>query len=269
MTFPVASRALSWWETNGAMEVLDIVAYVFMDEAWILEAKLPPNSTAAEREEFAATCRAGLSEHPDRIEALMFSAEDAGGMLMARRVIIRGKALAGGINLILSPEVTIGMSALRALSPDGRSKAFDASADGFGRGEACGVIVLKRLSTALAAKDNILAVIRGSAINHDGASGGLMVPNGLAQESLLRDALARAGRLDDARLTFEKMLTYGNHLGLYSEEIGPTGEQLGNFPQAFSHLALISAAVNLDYQLDHGGYSRAAVLGSSPVGVSA
>jgi pentatricopeptide repeat protein len=65
------------------------------------------------------------------------------------------------------------------------------------------------------------------------------------------DALARAGRLDDARLTFEKMHTYGNHLGLYSEEIGSTGEQLGNFPQAFSHLALISAAVNLNHQLDH------------------
>jgi pentatricopeptide repeat protein len=66
------------------------------------------------------------------------------------------------------------------------------------------------------------------------------------------DALARSGRLEEARLTFDKMLTYGNHLGLYSEEIGLTGEQLGNFPQAFSHLALITAAVNLDYQLDHG-----------------
>jgi len=66
------------------------------------------------------------------------------------------------------------------------------------------------------------------------------------------DALARSGRLDEARLTFEKMLTYSNHLGLYSEEISPTGEQIGNFPQAFSHLSLISAAMNLDYQLDHG-----------------
>jgi GH15 family glucan-1,4-alpha-glucosidase len=63
------------------------------------------------------------------------------------------------------------------------------------------------------------------------------------------EALARAGRLDDARLTLEKMFTYANHLGLYAEEVGPTGEQLGNFPQAFTHLALISAAVNLDRAL--------------------
>jgi GH15 family glucan-1,4-alpha-glucosidase len=63
------------------------------------------------------------------------------------------------------------------------------------------------------------------------------------------EALTRAGRVDDARLAFEKMLTYANHLGLYSEEIGPTGELLGNFPQAFTHLALISAAFNLDREL--------------------
>jgi GH15 family glucan-1,4-alpha-glucosidase len=66
------------------------------------------------------------------------------------------------------------------------------------------------------------------------------------------DALARAGLLEEAQLTFEKMHTYANHLRLYSEEIGVTGEQLGNFPQAFSHLSLINAAINLDYQLDHG-----------------
>ncbi len=64
------------------------------------------------------------------------------------------------------------------------------------------------------------------------------------------DALARAGRLDDAVLTFEKMQTYGNHLGLYSEEIGSTGEQLGNFPQAFTHLSLINAALTLNRELD-------------------
>ena len=74
------------------------------------------------------------------------------------------------------------------------------------------------------------------------------------------DALARAGRLEEARLVFEKMHTYANHLGLYSEEISSTGEQLGNFPQAFSHLSLINAAINLDYQLDHGAGDVSAVL---------
>jgi GH15 family glucan-1,4-alpha-glucosidase len=63
------------------------------------------------------------------------------------------------------------------------------------------------------------------------------------------EALARARRLDEARIAFEKILTYANHLGLYSEEIGPTGEALGNFPQAFTHLSLVSAATNLDRQL--------------------
>jgi GH15 family glucan-1,4-alpha-glucosidase len=74
------------------------------------------------------------------------------------------------------------------------------------------------------------------------------------------DALARSGRLDEASLVFQKMNTYANHLGLYSEEIGLTGEQLGNFPQAFTHLALINAAINLDYQLDHGAGDVDAVL---------
>ncbi len=76
------------------------------------------------------------------------------------------------------------------------------------------------------------------------------------------DALARAGRLDDAVLTFEKMQTYGNHLGLFSEEIGPTGEQLGNFPQAFTHLSLINAAITLNRELDRRAAhpDRAAVM---------
>ena len=64
------------------------------------------------------------------------------------------------------------------------------------------------------------------------------------------DALARAGRVEDARLAFEKMLTYANHVGLYSEEIALSGAQIGNFPQAFTHLALVDAAITLDEALD-------------------
>ena len=73
----------------------------------------------------------------------------------------------------------------------------------------------------------------------------------LDQEILisLGEAQVRAGRLDDARLALEKMFTYANHLGLYAEQVGLTGNQLGNFPQAFTHLSLISAALNLDQRL--------------------
>jgi pentatricopeptide repeat protein len=66
------------------------------------------------------------------------------------------------------------------------------------------------------------------------------------------EALTRSGRLDEARLAFEKMLTYANHVGLYAVEIGPSGKLLGNFPQAFTHLALINAAVEQDRALDSG-----------------
>jgi len=64
------------------------------------------------------------------------------------------------------------------------------------------------------------------------------------------DALAGAGRVERARMVFEKMLTYANHVGLYAEEIGPSGEHLGNFPRAFTHLALINSALRLDRALD-------------------
>jgi pentatricopeptide repeat protein len=70
------------------------------------------------------------------------------------------------------------------------------------------------------------------------------------------DSLARAGQLEKARNTFEKMLTYANHVGLFSEEIALTGEQIGNFPQAFTHLALIDAALTLDRQLDRASRIR-------------
>ena len=76
-----------------------------------------------------------------------------------------------------------------------------------------------------------------------------------------------SGRLDEARLTFEKMLTYANHVGLFSEEIALTGEQIGNFPQAFTHLALIDAALTLDAALDGVGRGSAAQLAAGPPSV--
>ena len=101
-------------------------------------------------------------------------------------------ALAGGVNRILAPEFSINFSKAHMLSPDGRCKTFDASADGFARGEGCGVVVLKRLSDALAQGDNVLALVRGSAVNQDGRSGGLTVPNGPSQQNVIRQALANA-----------------------------------------------------------------------------
>lgn len=106
-------------------------------------------------------------------------------------------AVAGGVNVILVPEMMIPMTRAGMLAPDGRCKTFDARADGFVRGEGCGVVVLKRLSDAQADGDPILAVIRGAAVNQDGRSSGLTVPNGLAQQELLRTALANAGVTPD------------------------------------------------------------------------
>ena len=104
-------------------------------------------------------------------------------------------ALSGGVNLILSPEVMITLSKANMLAVDGQCKTFDASADGYGRGEGCGVLVLKRLSDAEANGDHILAVIKGTAVNQDGSSGGLTVPNGLSQQEVIRSALSNAGLL--------------------------------------------------------------------------
>ncbi|QSQ15453.1 type I polyketide synthase [Myxococcus landrumensis] len=102
-------------------------------------------------------------------------------------------ALAGGVNLILSPHSSLRVARGDALAPDGRCKTFDARANGFVRGEGCGVVVLKRLSDAIAAGDPILALLRGSAVNQDGKSAGLTAPNMVAQTELLRQALKSAG----------------------------------------------------------------------------
>ncbi|KFL51883.1 amino acid adenylation protein [Burkholderia pyrrocinia] len=119
-------------------------------------------------------------------------------------------AIAGGVNLILSPDNSIAVSRTRALAPDGRCKTFDAAADGFVRSEGCGALVLKRLSDALAAGDRVLAVLRGSAVNHDGASSGFTAPNGRAQEAVIRQAL---GGLPAASIDYVEAHGTGTPLG--------------------------------------------------------
>jgi len=97
------------------------------------------------------------------------------------------------VNLILAPEVSIAFSKARMVAADGRCKTFDAAADGYVRGEGCGMVVLKRLADAQAHGDRILALLRGTAVNQDGRSNGLTAPNGVAQVALLHTALAQAG----------------------------------------------------------------------------
>jgi acyl transferase domain-containing protein/NADPH:quinone reductase-like Zn-dependent oxidoreductase len=121
-------------------------------------------------------------------------------------------ALAGGVNVILSPEIGIAFSKSGMMAADGRCKAFDSRADGFVRGEGCGVVVLKRLSDALTDGDRILALIRGSAVNQDGRSSGLTVPNLSAQQSVIRQALA-AGSVQPEEVGYVEAHGTGTALG--------------------------------------------------------
>ncbi|MCP4993781.1 MAG: SDR family NAD(P)-dependent oxidoreductase [Gammaproteobacteria bacterium] len=171
-------------------------------------------------------------------------------------------ALAGGVQLILSPKVTIALSQMQALAADGRCKTFDAAADGFGRGEGCGVIVLKRLSEATAAGDNILAVIRGSAVNHDGPSSGLTVPNKLAQEALLKQALSKA-QIEPHQIGYLEAHGTGTALGdpiemralgaVFGQQrtqplwVGSVKTNIGHLEAAAGIASLIKVALSLHY----------------------
>jgi acyl transferase domain-containing protein/SAM-dependent methyltransferase/acyl carrier protein len=121
-------------------------------------------------------------------------------------------AIAGGVNLILTPQLTIAFSQAGMMSPRGRCRAFDDDADGYVRGEGCGLIVLKRLSDALACRDNILAVIRGSAVNQDGRTNGLTSPNGLSQKAVISKALENAG-VSPAQISYVEAHGTGTPLG--------------------------------------------------------
>lgn len=136
-----------------------------------------------------------------------------------------GLALAGGVNVILSPELAVNFSQARMLAPDGRCKAFAATADGYVRSEGCGVVVLKRLRDAQAAGDPVLAVIRGSAVNQDGRSNGLTAPNGPAQERVVRAALKRAN-LEPRDVSYVEAHGTGTALG-DPIEVQALGKSLG------------------------------------------
>ncbi|MEH2082886.1 MAG: polyketide synthase, partial [Nostoc sp.] len=120
--------------------------------------------------------------------------------------------LVGGVNLILSPNNHIVFSLAGMMSADGRCKTFDANADGYVRGEGCGVLVLKRLWEAQRDQDNILAIIKGSAVNQDGLTNGLTAPNGLSQQRVIRQALKSAG-VAPAQISYVETHGTGTPLG--------------------------------------------------------
>lgn len=122
------------------------------------------------------------------------------------------QAVVGGVNMLLAPAITVNFELGGALAPDGRCKPFSADADGIVRAEGCGVVVLKRLRDARRDGDRVLAVIRGTGVNSDGRSNGMMAPNPLAQEALLRDVYTRAG-IDPASVDYVEAHGTGTLLG--------------------------------------------------------
>jgi acyl transferase domain-containing protein/SAM-dependent methyltransferase/acyl carrier protein len=160
-------------------------------------------------------------------------------------------ALAGGVNLTLSPVASIALSKARVLSQSGQCKAFDAAADGMGRSEGCGVVVLKRLSDALRDGDNILASIAGSAINQDGPSSGLTVPNGPSQEALIRRALANA-KITPAQVDYIEAHGTGTSLG-DPVEFGALAAVFGKDRRSDSPLLIGSVKTNIGHSESAAG----------------
>jgi acyl transferase domain-containing protein/aryl carrier-like protein len=174
-------------------------------------------------------------------------------------------ALAGGVNLILSPSSTISFTKAGAMSPDGRCKAFDARANGYVRSEGAGVVVLKPLSRALADGNSIYAVIRGTAINNDGRTNGLMAPNPQAQQAVLRAAYQRSG-IAPSQVQYVEAHGSGTFLGdpieagalgaVISEgrssdqpcAIGSVKSNIGHLEAAAGIAGLIKVALALKYQ---------------------
>ena len=154
-------------------------------------------------------------------------------------------AVAAGVNLLLAPLSTVTVSQLQLLSPDGRCKVFDARADGMGRGEGCGVVVLKKLSDARRDGDRVLAVVRGSAVNQDGKTNGLTAPNGLAQQRVLRRALEDAG-VEAASVGYVETHGTGTPLG-DPIEVEALSEVLGRGQKRTSALTLGAVKANIGH----------------------
>lgn len=154
-------------------------------------------------------------------------------------------ALVGGVNLLLTPLVTAAFERAGALAPDGRCKSFAADADGIGRGEGCGVVVLERLAEARAQGHRVLAVVHGSGVNSDGRSNGLTAPNPAAQEALLRRTYARLG-IDPAAVDYVEAHGTGTLLG-DPIEAAALGRVLGAGRPADRPLLLGSAKSNLGH----------------------
>jgi acyl transferase domain-containing protein/acyl carrier protein len=187
---------------------------------------------------------------------------------LACRSLWRGEstvALAGGVNVILSPAITIAFSRLKAMAADGRCKTFDARADGYVRGEGAGVVVLKPLAAARCDGDRVYAVIRGSAVNQDGRTNGLTAPNGPSQEALIREAL-RSADVEPARVGYVEAHGTGTPLG-DPIELNALGAALapgrapgqrcavGSVKTNIGHLeaaAGIAGLIKLALALDHG-----------------
>jgi acyl transferase domain-containing protein/surfactin synthase thioesterase subunit len=137
------------------------------------------------------------------------------GIHLASEALLRGEidlAIVAGASLIVSPHSSVAFSKLRALSADGRCKPFDARADGYGRGEGVAALVLKRTLDAADDMNRVIAVIKGSAMNHDGRSNGLTAPNGSRQEDVMREAL-KSAKVDPASIRYVEAHGTGTPLG--------------------------------------------------------
>ncbi|WP_204058869.1 type I polyketide synthase, partial [Microbispora corallina] len=154
-------------------------------------------------------------------------------------------ALAGGVNLNLAPESTVTAERFGGLSPDGRCFTFDARANGYARGEGGGVVVLKPLERALSDGDHVYAVVLGSAVNNDGATGALTVPGAAAQEEVVRLAVRRAG-VDPAAVQVVELHGTGTRVG-DPIEAAALGAALGSARPAGSPLVVGSAKTNVGH----------------------